>query len=439
MRLYLGIIFISLLLSSCVEVRNQFDTLPPGVWRATLSLTSSGAQQFINTDNETDRVFSELTDGELPFNFEVIYEEDGSLGLEVHNAAERIQVKDIAFGRDSRTLEDTVRIDFPEFDSYVSGIFEENRIQGYWHVNYRENYKIPFNAEFGKNHRFTNLKKDPIADLSGKWETTFELGTEDEYKGIGEFVQDGNKLSGTFRTETGDYRFLEGTVQGNKAYLSCFDGAHAFLFQAKILEDGSLTGSFRSGNHYLTTWNAVKNEQFELRDPDVLTFVKDQEKFFFNFENTKGEMVSLSDESFDNKAVLVSIFGTWCPNCRDEMEFLKSYFAEHPNLDIPVVAIAFERYREKEKSMAVLNRYIDKMDLPFEFLYGGYFEKSEAINQLPMLNKIISYPTMIILDKDKNIRKIHTGFSGPATSKFESFKADFDQTIKAISSEQEII
>ena len=32
-----------------------------------------------------------------------------------------------------------------------------------------------------------------------------------------------------------------------------------------------------------------------------------------------------------------------------------------------------------------------------------------------MLNKIISYPTTIFIDKKGNVRKIYTGFSGPAT------------------------
>jgi hypothetical protein len=57
-----------------------------------------------------------------------------------------------------------------------------------------------------------------------------------------------NKVTGTFLTTTGDYRFLEGTVSGNQLYLSCFDGGHAFLFTAKIDDDKTLSdGKFFSG------------------------------------------------------------------------------------------------------------------------------------------------------------------------------------------------
>ena len=435
MRKYIFVILSCILFNSCVEVRNSYTSIPPGIWRATLSVDGDVSQDIIATGNETDRVFTELTEGELPFNFEVKYDANNKILIELHNDDERILVDDIQFGRDPITLRDSIRINFPEFDSYILGTYEEDKIQGHWIVNYRENYKVAFNADFGRGHRFTSLKKEPIADLSGKWESIFEIGTEDEYKGIGEFVQVGNKLTGTFRTETGDYRYLQGTVQNNKAYLSCFDGAHAFLFQAKIMEDGSLIGTFRSGSHYQTTWSAKKNEAFELTDPNNLTLLKGQEKFFFNFENMDGQMVSLNDSKFADKPVLVSLFGTWCPNCRDEMEFLKSYFAAHPDLDIPVVAIAFERYREKDRSLAVLSKYIERMELPFEFLYAGYYDKAEASSQLPMLNKIISYPTLIFLDNEKNVRQIHTGFSGPATSKFSTFENSFDQLIQTLTTE----
>jgi len=104
-------------------------------------------------------------------------------------------------------------------------------------------------------------------------------------------------------------------------------------------------------------------------------------------------------------------------------------------MDFNVLGIAFERYREDDKSLAALKRYEDKMDLPFDLLLGGYFEKSEAINKLPMLNKIISYPTLVFIDKEKNVRQIHTGFSGPATSKYEAFTKDFDRVLKELVNE----
>ena len=46
-----------------------------------------------------------------------------------------------------------------------------------------------------------------------------------------------------------DFNFAEGTVSGDSLYLSTFDGAHAFLFEAKVT-DSTLAGTFYSGNHW---------------------------------------------------------------------------------------------------------------------------------------------------------------------------------------------
>ena len=79
--------------------------------------------------------------------------------------------------------------------------------------------------------------------------------------------------------------------------------------------------------------------------------------------------------------------------------------------------------------MEVLRRYKEKMDIPYEILWAGSSKKSEAIKSLPMLNEIVSFPTMIFLDADNNIKRIHTGFSGPATSEFDAFVQDFEQFV----------
>jgi hypothetical protein len=55
-----------------------------------------------------------------------------------------------------------------------------------------------------------------------------------------------------------------------------------------------------------------------------------------------------------------------------------------------------------------------------------------------MLNHIISYPTTIFLDQDKKVRKIHTGFNGPATGyKYEEFKNEFEEFIDELQNEKE--
>ena len=94
--------------------------------------------------------------------------------------------------------------------------------------------------------------------------------------------------------------------------------------------------------------------------------------------------------------------------------------------------MAFEKHRDIEKATKAVKRYKDKFDLPYEMLLAGYYNKKEAVNSVPMLNHILSYPTMIFIDKNDKVQKIHTGFSGPATSEYENFKKDFEATVSQL-------
>jgi thiol-disulfide isomerase/thioredoxin len=144
--------------------------------------------------------------------------------------------------------------------------------------------------------------------------------------------------------------------------------------------------------------------------------------------NDKG--VNIADPAYKGKYKLVNIMGTWCPNCRDEINFLKEVKQEFDNIEI--ITIAFEKYREKAKAIQVLKKYKSTMNFDWPLLYGGYADKEETTKLLPFLDKIYSYPTLILLDGNNNIIDIHTGFYGPATSQYQSFKTNFYSKLKQL-------
>ncbi len=426
-----------LIFTGCFDMGETYTKLPPGPWRGVLKLDPDlalHAQLQRETPRQQTVIIDEVSDAELPFNFNVVYDSEEDFHFEIFNGEEKIIVDDIYYGVDRATSRDTVRAYFEAYDSYLEVLFDNNVMEGYWYVPSRGSYQVSFVAHHGKNHRFSELRKPPVADLSGKWETYFEVETDAPSPAIGEFLQDGNHLTGTFRTETGDYRFLEGTVQADKMYLSCFDGAHMFLFEGKISEDGSINGLFRNGTHYITSWTAQRNDGFELTSPDSLTQMLTDEPLAFSFPNSSGKLVSLDDPSFAGKAKLIQITGTWCPNCLDETQFLVDYLKTHKNENLAVIALAFERHTDPVRARANLARYRDRLGIPYPVLHAGLSDKSAAGRQLPMLNEVISYPTLLFLDKDNQVVRIHTGFNGPATSKFEEFKKDFKETIDQITS-----
>lgn len=420
---------------ACLTADTSFTRVAPGIWRGVLVL-----DKYRVPVRDKDTVFvlhDAFKEGELPFNFEVKYLDAERFYLEIINGAERIRCDSIVYGRDRSRARDTMNIHFPEYQSYLHVEIRGNAMQGEWVVPTKENYRIPFYALAGVAHRFTPLTQAPQADLSGEWATLFGTETDKPYKAIGEFKQAGNRLEGTFRTETGDYRFLEGTVQGRKFWLSCFDGSHAYLFSGSIRKD-SLNGEFRSGKTGRELFLSWQDTSFKLGDAHTLTTLKSgAAPISFAFDNAEGKPLRFPGPEYEGKVKIFTIMGTWCPNCRDEQAFLVEFLQNNPVLapKIAVTAFSFERNKTSEQANLQLRRYKQKMGIPFDMVFAGKADKAEAAKIFPALSQVMAFPTMLVLDKQNKVRFIHTGFDGPATSKYAEFKKTFSEQITDLTKE----
>jgi len=315
------------------------------------------------------------------------------------------------------------------FEGYIAGVYNANEITGSF-IKESLDRVVPFKAIYNQNERqFSGESGIPNStNVSGIWETEFNSNTEDYYIAKGIFEQQGSKVTGTFRTTTGDYRFLEGKMSGDSMKLSAFDGAHAFLFTAKVT-DSTIDGAFYSGNHSKEVFTGIRNADFELPDADSLTYLKEgYDSFDFSFPDASGTMISLSDERFKDKVVVVQVLGTWCPNCLDETKFFVDYMANNDTSAIAFIGLAFEYARTEEDAFKGIARLKNRIGVNYPIVLAQYgtSDKKIANEKLPMLNHVLSYPTSIYIDKQGQVRKIHTGFNGPATGeKYLSFKKEF--------------
>ena len=363
----------------------------------------------------------------LPFNFTMGKGSGEQYIMEIRNAEERIKVDEFLIEGDS------IWIKMPVFEGYIAATFTDSTISGSFNKESLKRY-VPFTASHGERNRF-QVTSTAAEEVSGVWETNFDYDTDDPYPAKGIFTQEGHSVTGTFRTKTGDYRYLEGVVEGDQLKLSTFDGAHVFLFTATV-SDSTMRGKFYSGNHLVENFVARRNPDFELPDADTLTFLKEgYEQFSFSFPDEQGKLISLQDEQFQNKVVLVQIMGTWCPNCLDETRYYVEYLKEHPNPELEIIGLAFEYAKTEEKAREGIARLKQRVGVPYPILLAqiGTSSKTKANEKLPMLNHVLSYPTTIYIDKTGEVRKIHTGFNGPATGKkHEEFKAEFEATLQEL-------
>jgi len=286
---------------------------------------------------------------------------------------------------------------------------------------------MPFRAVYAQGYTFSIEGPEPIIEIGGRWDVTFLSEDGGMSSAVGEFVQDGAKLRGTFLKAGGDTRYLSGSVTDRSMELSCFDGADAYLYRGTLGEDDRLEGDYWSRTKRHQRWRARRDDTAALPDPYELTYLKEgYDKIAFSFPALDGNPVSLEDDRFKDKVVIVALAGSWCSNCQDEAAFLSNYYRDNRTRGLEIIALMYEHLRDEKAAKKQIERFKNKHDIEYTLLYAGFSGREEAQKTLPMLNHIMSFPTMIFIDRSGKVRRIHTGISGPATGEYyEEFKSEF--------------
>jgi thiol-disulfide isomerase/thioredoxin len=403
-RLWFLLLYIIVL--ACGPKKENSSLLKSGTWRATV----------------------EIQEKELPFNFEVKQSGNNDFDVYLINASERLVLDEVVVKGDS--------VDMPLhiFDANIKAVIKGDTLEGVFVKNFAKDYRLPFRAVYGQAYRFpkgTNQLEVP--DFSGKYEVKF-IHESDTTPAIAIFNQTKDSITGTFLTPTGDYRFLQGNVANGTLQLSTFDGNYAYLFTATKELDGTLRGEYYSGKTWYESWIAKKNDNASLPDAEKLTYLKEgYDRITFSFPDVNGNNVSLNDNKYKNKVIILQLFGTWCPNCMDETKFLAPWYTENKERGVEIIGLAYERKPDFAYASARVKKMIDKLDVSYDFVVAGTDDKEKASQTLPMLNRVVAFPTTIFIGKDGKVKKIHTGFSGPGTGVyFEQFKEQFNQTINEL-------
>lgn len=371
---------------------------------------------------------------EIPFNF-VVKDSLNKKVIIIINAEDSLLVDEI------KTNGDSTQIVLPFYDAELVVKVYTDSLSGKWKKHYADyTLETPFKAVHNVSERFENIKADTSKLFDGTWASTFiKSPNNDTSFAIGEFRTVGNKIFGTFLSSTGDYRFLEGISANNKIYLSTFDGSNALRFEAELSSDKKslINGVFYSSKSSYYTWTAVYQPDAKLPDADNLTFLKDgYDSIDFSFKDVNGKQVSLQDEKYKDKVILIQIMGSWCPNCIDESAFITEYYNKSDKNKLEVIGLCYERSDDFNKASSNVIKMRDRLNIPYDLLIAGTNAKGKVNESLPMLKNFIAFPTMIILDKNHKVRKIHTGYSGPATGKhYVDFKYEFEKFVNNLLNE----
>jgi peroxiredoxin len=364
---------------------------------------------------------------EIPFNFE-ISEKSGQQKLYFRNAEESFE------GGLVKQTADSLFVKLDQFDNELAFAIEGDQLSGTLRKQDKGGKALAIVAE-RKNYRFKTTDKPATADYSGSYDVVFKSPSGKDEKTVGLFKQTGNKITGTFLRITGDSRYLEGVVEGNEFQLSSFIGSSPAYYKGTFQPDGTLTGEIL-GARGSQAFTGTKNKDAALPDPYKLTYLKTGYKTLdFSFPDVNGKKISLKDEKYKNKVVILTITGSWCPNCVDEATFIAPWYKENKKRGVEIIALHYERSTEPEYAKKVINRFRERFGIEYDQVLAGTADKQVVSESLPALDSFLSFPTTIIIDKQGNVAQIHTGFNGPATGKFyyefvKEFNTEIDTLLK---------
>jgi peroxiredoxin len=370
-----------------------------------------------------------LPGGELPFGFSVV-ERDGRKRVEAHNGREVVEVTEL----DDRAGRFVLR--FPGYENRIEASAAPGGYSGAVVMVRRggREVRLPFGAERGERFRFARTPTPDPPNVAGRWAIVFTDADGKTSPAVAEFEQQGARVTGTFLDPTGDHRFLEGELVDDELELSRFDGGSAFLYRARVLPDGTLKGKFWSGNWSVQALTGHRDDSATLNDPAVAAAAAAAEApFAFSFPDLDGRSVALADARFNGKVVIVSLGGSWCPNCHDEAAFLKPLYGALHARGLEIIYLEFEYFGDFAQAVAANRRFVAKYGIDWPVLIAGISDKDEAARKLPRLGHVYAFPTTIVIDRSGRLRDVHSGFSGPATGQhYEEFRRSFTGLIESL-------
>ncbi len=411
-RTLLALFLVPALLASCGEADSPAvdNELQQGFWHASISLPG----------------------GDIDTGLE-ISKSDNGYSASLINGQERVVIDEVSFNDGQLVLR------FPAFNNEIRAVLKNGQLKGELILVKQAGatQSMPFAATHGAAREYPDAANATDMDLSGRWAVEFHEPDGSNSASIGEFSQRGARLYGTFLNSNGDYRYLGGYVRNREFKLSTFDGAHAFLFTGTLDEERITDADFWSGTSWHQTWSALRSPDVELPDAFGLTYLKPgHDRFSFEFPDLNGDMVSLDDERFDGKVVVVTLAGTWCPNCHDEARFMAPLHKKLKEQGLEVVALMYEHFEDPQQAAQQVALFRDKFDIEYETLIAGTSSKTDAAETLPSLNAVLAFPTTLFIDRSGRVRSIHTGFSGPGTGEhYEALTKEMHRLIEELLAE----
>jgi peroxiredoxin len=345
---------------------------------------------------------------EVPFRFEIAADGSAVKGS-FFNGERRVT------STKSRFEEGVLLLNFDQYASRLQLSQRDGQLTGEYQ---RARGAYPFKAKrAAKAPKPAGTGAPAVPSIGGTWIVTARSTKgESAWRFIAK--QDRAEASATILRVDGDTGTLTGSYRDGRFVLSHFSGARPLLLEVTPQDDGSL--ALRLNNQPPLV--AVREEAPRAKeigrptDPAHHTSMKDpREPFRFSFPDLQGRLVSNTDQKFRGKVVLVSISGSWCPNCHDEAPFLAALYKKYQSKGLEVVTLSFEE-ADQLTNPTRLRAFIEEYRITYTVLLAG--EPEQLNEKVPQADNLNAFPTTFFLGRDGRVRFVHAGFPSPGSGAY---------------------
>ncbi len=360
----------------------------------------------------------------VPFRFELVVDGPEATGF-FFDGSQRIG------SSGGRVDGGQVTLEFEQFGTRLEAALDGGVLEGVYDRGTR-----------GQGYPFRATRPGPVVPpegvvpaIAGTWRVPVESSKGER---AWRFIvrQDGPEVAAAILRVDGDTGTLSGRYQDGRFLLSHFSGARPTRLEVTVQADGTLR-LVQDDDPPLT---AVRDELAtaegvaEPTDPASHTRVTDPSvPIAFSFPDLDGHVVSHTDARFRGKVVIISITGSWCPNCHDETPFLVDLYRRYRDQGLEIVALSFEEAAQLEDPVR-LRAFIRRYGIEYTVLLAG--EPAQLAETLPQAENLNAFPTTFYVGRDGLPRHAHAGFPSPASGEYyDEARAGITAQVEALLAE----
>ena len=371
---------LTLVSGSCAPAPDSLESSLAGEWRAQVDVAGG------------------------PLQFRMELRDEGGLSGDLCNAGECD-----AFSSVERLPGDSLLLEIGDYAAVIRAQVQPDSLVGFYrNVGNQGPRTIPFRASRG-----AWPVEPPSEALSGQWDATFNPETSPSPRVL-HFRETDRGLEGAIVSNTGDSGLFWGGMDGDDFVMSHFDGSFVYMLTGAV-EGDTLRGIFHAGLTSQRPFTAVRSTGApHLIPPTELTQADTAGAFEFAFPDLEGNLVTNEDARFQDKVVIVEIFGTWCPTCHFSAPTMVEIYRRFRDRGLEIVGLAYEVTGDPAVDGPLVQRFADKFGIEYPLLLAGVNDSDSPRATQPQLDGPIAFPTTIFLDTSGKVRRIHSGYYGTA-------------------------